>query len=237
MDNFLRVSEIYLSIQGEGPRVGSPTVFIRFGGCNLRCPLWPCDSQFAVDPKFRKEWIRMSPEQVAAAAMHAAAGFDNVNICLTGGEPFLQQGKALEELVWLLSRQREIEVIECFSNGTLPYPRWALDDVAFVVDWKLLGSGEAETGTAVRLENLKHLIWGEDVIKFTIAGEEDYLMAKVIYEEHVLPHSSMMEVFAGVVWGKLTNEELVSWMLRDHLPWRLNVQVHNHVWDRNKRGI
>ena len=234
----LRVSEIYLSIQGEGPRVGEPTVFIRFGGCNLRCPLWPCDSQFAIDPKYRHEWLQMTPQEVVDRVRHITQGRDKINICLTGGEPFLQPNDTLEELVgnlyelpWNMGPNKV--TIECFSNGTLRYPSWALDQIAFVMDWKLGGSGEAGTGYSVRLANLEGLN-PKDSIKFTIAGEEDYLQARHIADNMPL---TPMQIFAGVVWGKLTNEQLVEWMLRDHLDWRLNVQVHNHVWQRDKRGI
>lgn len=235
----LRVVEIYLSIQGEGPRVGDPTVFIRFGGCNLRCPLWPCDSQFAIDPKYRNEWTQMTPREIVDKVNEITEGWDCFNICLTGGEPFLQPNDALEELCNLLMDATQTAYLECFSNGTLLYPDWASTRINFVVDWKLGGSGEAGIGYNKRIENLRRLT-SFDAIKFTIAGREDYEQARHI-SEAVIPgletDPKQFEIFAGIVWGKVTNEELVTWMLEDKLNWRLNVQVHNHVWDRNKRGI
>ena len=73
-------------------------------------------------------------------------------------------------------------------------------------------------------------------IKFTIADEADYRLAKQYFADYLVGRSGY-KIFAGVVWGKLENQELVEWILRDGLPWNLNVQVHNHVWDRSMRGI
>lgn len=229
-----RVSEIYLSVQGEGPNVGMPTVFIRFGGCNLRCPLWPCDTQHAIDPKYRNEWKRMTVEEVINEVDRITASQRYFDVCLTGGEPFLQPNDLLHELCTALNVHPRVVGTDCFSNGTLPYPDWASMLINFVMDWKLPGSGEAVTGQEVRLSNVEKLTYG-DSVKFTIADREDYVRAKQYYEDYV--EKKGLEVFAGVVWDKLTNEQLVEWMLEDGLGWRLNVQVHNHVWDRNKRGI
>ncbi len=64
----LKISEIFCTIQGEGPNVGKPTTFIRCGGCNLRCPGWgsttlpsgevvgSCDTPYAVFPEYRDQW-------------------------------------------------------------------------------------------------------------------------------------------------------------------------------------
>ena len=47
----LRLVENYVSTQGEGPRTGLPTHFVRFGGCNMECLGWPCDTPHAVKPE------------------------------------------------------------------------------------------------------------------------------------------------------------------------------------------
>lgn len=233
----MRVSEIYPSIQGEGPGVGKPTVFLRFGGCNLRCPGWPCDTQHAIDPKYRKEWFKLTPEDVAIKTLKVAEEWGITRVCLTGGEPFLQNHREMETLVETLVRN--LMEVECFSNGALAYPDWATELISFVMDWKLPGSGEM-TYVEQRLYNMGRLIiasengWNTQSVKFTIADRRDYETAKRIWEEYI-PHH--VQVFYGVVWGQLTNATLVRWAMEDKLPWRLNVQVHNHIWDRRRRGI
>lgn len=235
----LRLSEVYLSIQGEGPRVGRPTVFVRFGGCNLRCPGWPCDTPHAIFPKeFRKEWKKVEPDDVYREILEAAKGLEWFNVCYTGGEPFLQKHEDLAELTELLRGNDRVEYIECFSNGTLEYPQWALDAVAFVIDWKLPGSGEYMVGEEERLKNADRMIpyaW-MNAVKFTIASRADYEAARQIYWNTLKPTDFM--IFYGIVWNKnVTNSTLIGWVLEDKLPWIFTMQAHNHVWDRKKRGI
>ena len=237
----MRISEIYLSIQGEGPRVGLPTIFVRFAGCNLKCPGWPCDSQFAIDPQYREEWLIKTPAEVYDMVVDAIGDQPKVNVCLTGGEPFLQQKEELAVLVGLLRDIDEVDTIECFSNGTLEYPIWALEAISFVMDWKLPGSGE-KSDVPMRLKNFSELT-EKDAVKFTIANDIDFQVAMNIYDEHFfgdidMPDpENMPQVFFGAVWGKVTNEELISWVFEHNLPWRLNVQVHNYVYNRDQRGI
>ncbi len=234
-DPTLRMSEVYLSTQGEGPRVGFPTVFVRFAGCNLRCPGWPCDTPFAIFPEqYRKEWKTFSPGQVYDDILRVANGVTRVNVCYTGGEPFLQNYQALLELSDLLWEKNDspCAVVECFSNGTLVYPNWAIGTVSFIMDWKLPGSGE-DPDNENRFKNLE-MLTGHDVVKFTIADRTDYQLAKNLYYEFIEPLG--VPVFYGVAWGKLEPKELVAWVLEDGLDWRLNMQVHNIIWPRDQRG-
>jgi len=213
--------------------VGVPTVFVRFGGCNLRCAGWPCDTQHAIDPAFREEWKLKSPEKLA----DEISEFGIKNICFTGGEPFLQNNHALHELSQLL-RIRGMEV-ECFSNGTLLYPKWAVDTINFVMDWKLPGSGEEPSiWTPTNIKNMDESLIVHS-IKFTIASHEDYLEAKRrwVTEVPIGNPAVSLEFFYGVVWGQLEDKELIEWVLKDGLRWRHNMQVHNYIWDRELRGI
>lgn len=230
----MRVDEIYLSVQGEGPRVGIPTIFCRFGGCNLRCPGWPCDTQHAIQPEFRDQWMQMTPEQINKKICDLIGGREQVNICFTGGEPFLQVHDKLEELHDLLQKNFQVGTIECFSNGTLLYPDWALDNVAFIMDWKLPGSGE-DPYNDVRLVNLKKMD-SLHAVKFVISDMDDFELAKDLFYQH-LQYKSAVEVYYGVAWNKMTNATLCKAVLNAELPWRLNMQIHNIVWDRRKRGI
>lgn len=233
----MRVSEIYLSVQGEGPRVGRPTVFVRMGGCNLRCPGWPCDTQHAIDPKYRKEWEKLGPLSVYRRIQDAAHGLKEYNVCFTGGEPFLQPKSELDELIeMLITGDNNIKFVEAFSNGTVEYSSFAIRAVCFVMDYKLPGSGEYLKGEMERYNNIKRLNF-KDVIKFTIANREDYEVAK---SQAKVIHTSINDrpsFYYGAVWGQLENSELIGWVLEDGLDWSFTMQVHNYVWDRTKRGI
>lgn len=227
----MRISEVYVSTQGEGPRVGLPTVFLRFAGCNLKCASWPCDTQHAIDPKYRSQWLQETAIDVVNRVHALTKTTGAKNICLTGGEPLLQKSDELKELVYLLSNFYDLE---CFSNGTLEYPDWFLYLVKVVMDWKLPGSGEWEVGQKVRVDNF-NLMDTSHTVKFTIADQADFEQARDVYYDHVIGWRG--EVYAGIVWGKeMTNARLVELILEEKLPWRLTTQVHNMVWPRDQRG-
>lgn len=79
------ISEIFYSIQGEGALMGTPSVFIRTSGCNLRCR-W-CDTPYA---SWNPEGEEMSVEQIVADAGKYPTRF----VVITGGEPMIAKGMA-----------------------------------------------------------------------------------------------------------------------------------------------
>lgn len=232
----MRLLELYVSMQGEGPRVGLPTVFVRFAGCNLRCAGWPCDTPYAIFPEqFTKEQEVITP--IALAERIHDLGVEN--ICLTGGEPFLQKATELEQLCDILWGWGH--VVECFSNGTRQYPDWAIRKLLFTMDWKLPGSGE-DHFDPIRLKNLEQMKaypYSEQAVKFVVKNKSDFQVAHSLWAKHL--KDTPIQTFTGRVWSDdpeaLTDAQLVQWVLDAGLNWRLNVQVHNYVWNRTQRGI
>ena len=105
-----RVNEIFFTLQGEGAHSGIPAVFVRFSGCNLKCP-W-CDTEFA-------DYTEMTVEQIVAEMLSL---YDVPNerrkMCvLTGGEPSLQVDKPLIDALHQAGFYICIE-----TNGTRPLP-------------------------------------------------------------------------------------------------------------------
>lgn len=176
----------------------------------------------------------MGIEEVVKEVRLAAEGLPSYNVCYTGGEPFLQPSEELMHVTERLQELKEVGTVECFSNGTLAYPPWAWERIFFVMDWKLPGSGEL-TNSVNRLENIGFMRDLGHAIKFTIKNEYDYTIAKELALQYELDDG--FEIYYGVVWNEITNAQLVGWVLRDRLPWYFTMQVHNHVWDRRKRGI
>jgi 7-carboxy-7-deazaguanine synthase len=92
----IRISEIFgPTIQGEGPLIGRPTVFVRTGGCDYRCR-W-CDTLYAVLPRYRKEWPAMSSHDIFARIEELSGG-KPLLVTLSGGNPALQPLGRLIEL-------------------------------------------------------------------------------------------------------------------------------------------
>lgn len=96
MTQTIAISEIFgPTVQGEGPLIGRPSVFVRTGGCDYRCR-W-CDTLYAVLPEHRDEWTPLTADEIVARIDALTAGRP-VLVTLSGGNPALQP---LEPLIAL----------------------------------------------------------------------------------------------------------------------------------------
>lgn len=86
----LKINEIFYSLQGEGTRQGAPTVFVRLAGCNLRCEF--CDTKGAWD-----KGQELTEDQVCTEAEKLRQRHSARWLCLTGGEPLLQDLASLTQ--------------------------------------------------------------------------------------------------------------------------------------------
>lgn len=100
-----RINDIFYSLQGEGHHTGRAAVFVRFAGCNLRCPF--CDTAFDT-------YREMTDDDIVTAITAYPARF----VVLTGGEPTLQVDEAFVDLLHQYGFEVAME-----SNGTRPAPR------------------------------------------------------------------------------------------------------------------
>jgi len=134
------ISEIFYSIQGEGKYCGTPSVFVRVGGCNLRCPGFGdkgCDSYYAVDKRYQKEWELKSIEDIKTE-IKKYLKFDP-HLVITGGEPTLYF-KELYPLIEWFEGQITIETNATIDIDFEKFP--AYKKVAFAMSVKLSNSGE-----------------------------------------------------------------------------------------------
>ncbi len=102
----LKITEIFSSVQGEGLRQGEPTLFIRFAGCNLKCSF--CDTKYA--------WKEGHPYSVAQVLDETKKKLQDRParwICLTGGEPLMQDIADLTQKLKKAGFKIQIE-----TNGT-----------------------------------------------------------------------------------------------------------------------
>ncbi|HVI77475.1 MAG TPA: 7-carboxy-7-deazaguanine synthase QueE [Candidatus Acidoferrum sp.] len=228
----MKVSEVYQSIQGEGPRVGTQTTFVRFGGCNLRCPGWPCDTPYAIYPKkYRDEWLKQDCDELIKRVP-----VNVQNVTLTGGEPFIQPNEELEDFVTKLTAQGHL--IEAFSNGTIKFPEWATAMICFIMDFKLPGSEEFENMfKGPWYENFMHLSY-KDSVKAVVKDENDWaLWANQIYPQ-LSKANSMPTFFVGRVWDSdITDKFLVEEARKLDPDIQLSVQLHKYIWPPDMRGV
>lgn len=204
----LRVNEIFHSIQGESTRVGLPTTFVRLTGCPLRC-VW-CDTEYAFSG---------GTAMTIAEVLGRVAEIGCRTICVTGGEPLAQ--KACPPLLTALCDARYSVSME--TSGTLDIA--AVDQrVSRIVDLKAPDSGEADKNLWSNLDQLT----GRDELKIVLASEADYAWAKSVVATRRL--AECCPVLFSPVFGSLDPAHLAEWILRDHLPVRLQLQMHRVIW-------
>lgn len=204
----LRISEIFYSLQGETSRVGLPTVFVRLTGCPLRCTY--CDTTYA---------FTGGQNMTLAAILAEVARHRAHYVTVTGGEP-LAQKNCLPLLSALCNAGYQVSLE---TSGALDVS--GVDArVMKVVDIKAPASGEAEKNMWRNLDALN----AHDEIKFVLCDEADYAWARQMLAEHEL--TGKCAVLFAPVQGKLSPAALAEWILRDHLPVRLQVQLHKLLW-------
>ena len=201
-----RINEIFYTLQGEGYFAGCPAAFVRFSGCNLKCPF--CDTKFDT-------YKEMSAEEIIREIQNLIHGGNSGNkdnngnepiIVLTGGEPTLQADK---QLIDALHKERYFITIE--TNGTNPIPEG--------IDWVTYSPKEqtavaapsspyAASGKQVHVNELKIVYLGQDVEKYY----------KSIKAEHY---------FLQPCSNKNT-KEVVAYIL-EHPHWWLSLQAHKII--------
>lgn len=212
-----KVNEIFYTLQGEGAHSGIPAVFVRFSGCNLRCP-W-CDTEFA-------DYTEMSAEQIVdeAKELYDVPNERRKMVVLTGGEPSLQVDKALVDALHAAGFYVCIE-----TNGTRALPDG--------IDWitcspKTCESPETLSHAVSRLalrkvNEVKVVYTGDynpDIWRAQLEAEHWLLQPLRFTGEWLIEH-------AVDEWEDDRNDNLddtVRYIL-SHPFWRLSVQLHKIV--------
>ena len=218
----LPVSEVFVSIQGEGLRTGLPTLFVRMAGCNLAdmgTPCSFCDSRYAWDKSSGTEYdfedlVRLINTQMETSHLH--------EICLTGGEPLWHPG--IPALIWELKKHNTVTVE---TNGSLPI--WN-ERCHWSMDIKCPSAGNSEYNC---LDNLRLLGKG-DQVKFIISDRADFDFAREIVLSNQIPN-----IIFQPSWKGLPAAKLATWLINDkelHNV-RLGMQLHKIIWPRQKRGV
>ncbi|MFA7198202.1 MAG: radical SAM protein [Methanoculleus sp.] len=194
------VSEIFRSLQGEGLNQGRPCTFIRLTGCNLRCA-W-CDTDYA-----QESGTKMSVTEV----LDQVWLLNGKHICITGGEPLLQQ----EEILELLKKfSLHGYTVEIETNGTRDF-RKVQAFATICMDVKCPSSGERSD------LSLLPFISQRDCVKFVVADEDDLLYARAVMARYTIRG----EVFFSPVEGS-DCRAIADYIVEENLPVRLQLQLH-----------
>jgi 7-carboxy-7-deazaguanine synthase len=208
----LKVTEVFVSLQGEALTAGVPTVFIRLTGCPLRCGY--CDTAYAFSGG---DWRSID------SLLGDAASFGVRHVCVTGGEP-LAQSRCLVLLERLCDAGHAVSLETSGALDIAPVD----SRVSRIVDVKTPGSGEVERN---RWENFD-VLTARDAVKFVIVNRADYEWARELTQSRL---DVPCEVFFSPSHAELAADELADWIVADRLPVRMQVQLHKLLWG-DERG-
>lgn len=200
------INEIFYSIQGEGTYTGTPMLFIRVAGCNLKCSF--CDQPDSVPlPGYQLHFQKYLLEEIVAEIDFA----ETKHICFTGGEPAL----FAEEIIEIIRRAKGSIITHVESNGTINPP------------------GFYESFNHIVIA--PHINWNRDVIEkyaddIKILMDEDFeFNIKAI--DAIKRHSAQIYIQPVNALGAVHPENLVramEFVLR-HPTYRLSPQFHKFI--------
>jgi organic radical activating enzyme len=227
---YLRLSEVFESIQGEGASAGSPSVFVRLATCNLRCA-W-CDTRYTWDWAqfdYDKEVRRVAVSSVVAEL----APSDPAHVVVTGGEPLLQQ----PALVELLSRLPATRHVEVETNGTIaPAPELARRVDQWNVSPKLANSGEPRERRIV-IDALTALrSTGRAWLKLVVEATSDMDEAHALVDELAWPRERVLLMPQAASREALAERMPVTLRLAKEHGFTASPRLHVERWG-GQRGV
>ena len=218
---FLRVTEVFHSVQGESTWAGLPCTFVRLTGCPLRC-VW-CDTEYAFHGGERR-----TLDEIVAEVQSMGTGL----VEITGGEPLVHKGafslaeRLLDEGFTVL-----VETSGAMDIGPLD------DRCHVIMDLKCPGSGEMSKNLWSNLDELD----ARDEVKFVIRDRADYEWARDAVRDRGLDRrleeGTLNAILFSPVWGEQDRLALAEWILEDRLPVRYQLQLHKLVWGAETTGV
>ena len=216
----LDVNEIFYSIQGEGPLVGVPTLFLRLNGCNLRCS-W-CDSKYTWEETPESYSIDSIQEQLDKMSQRYNQACKH--LVITGGEPLLQQD-ALYDLIGMLYDYH----ITIETNGTIDPHSDLFDQVSL---WMVSPKKDQVLASMLFGDYLDDKVW----YKFVVDRRDKIDWIDEFIKDWELKKERIM----------LMPQATFLWQLHDEMPWimklakergyRVSPRLHVTAYG-NARGV
>ena len=208
MSDSLRITEIFLSLQGESSTVGLPTVFVRLTGCPLRCVY--CDTTYAFKGGENRSIDAIVDEVLSYGVQH---------VTVTGGEP-LAQKRCIKLLSDLCDKGLNVSLE---TSGAIDVADVDAR-VMKVMDLKTPSSGEMARNLMTNLEHLN----AHDEVKFVIGDQADYDWSVEQLKTHAI--DQRCKVLFSPVQGQFSPTELADRIVSDRLPVRFQMQLHKLLW-------
>ena len=249
----LEINEIFgPTIQGEGKKIGTPSIFIRFGKCNMSCQgfqveyetpsgikKWSCDSYYASDIAFRDSWQKYQTADDLIVEIEKILPNYKIDIVITGGEPLLYWGDIeFQKLLKYYIINGYNLTIE--TNGSLDIQlseNWQ-KKILFSISVKLSNSGEV-LSKRINIETLTNIInfVDDSYLKFVCNVDSLEIISQEI--DDILVQLPKCEVYLMAMGDttKLINKNCLAIIeLALKKNYKYSDRLHIRIWD-NKRGV
>jgi 7-carboxy-7-deazaguanine synthase len=249
----LEVNEIFgPTIQGEGKRIGNPSVFVRFGKCNMRCvgfeveyetpsgiKKFSCDSYHAVDSAFSKEWDRYKISEDLIKKVNDILPNYKVDIVLTGGEPLLywKNEQFQKFMKYYIDKGFHITIETNGSINIQLKEDWQ-KKILFSISVKLSNSSEP-LSKRVNIKNLTNIInfVNESYLKFVV---DNKFLEKYKNEiRNIINNIPKVDVYLmplGDTAEIIDKNSLAVINMAIKNGFKYSDRLHIRIWD-NKRGV
>jgi len=197
----LKIVEIFPSVQGEGLRQGEPTIFVRLAGCNLRCSF--CDTKYAWEGG-----REIAVAEILRRIQKIRGRFPADWVCLTGGEPLLQDLRSL-----IRGLKKEGLKIQVETNATVFRP--------LAVDWLTISPKPKNYAYHPHFrERAKEM-------KLIVTKGMTFEILKKLRKGFPASRPIILQPESNARWSKTKSLRLVGRSLRSGLKnIRLSVQLH-----------
>jgi 7-carboxy-7-deazaguanine synthase len=249
----LYLVEHFYSIQGEGKYVGTPSLFFRFGGCNMKCEgfgcveeaqdgtkVLGCDTVYAVNKEhFAHSWIQINEVDELLRVFDLYELPDGVDVVLTGGEPLIYANDPLfiSFLEYLVQNNHRITFE---TNGTIgvDFEKYQVyKECIFALSVKLENSGES-LSKRVRGDTINSLATNAKDAFFKFSIDEESITAALDDEiEQIIIHSPKTAVYCMPLGGNKTDVEKNTLPLIEYCKnkgYNFSDRLHIRIWDENK---
>jgi len=245
--------EHFYSIQGEGKYVGTPSLFFRFGGCNMKCEgfgclekapngdeVLGCDTVYAVNKEhFSQNWIAIEHEQELLSILDQYELPEGVDIVLTGGEPLIYANDAvfvafLEKLIAKNHR------ITFETNGSLnvDFEKYSVYKECFFALSVKLSNSKEPLSKRIRGDVIFNIAQNakDSFFKFSIDADSINLGLEEELST-ILMHSPKTRVYCMPLGGNKEEVEANTEPLIDFCKtqgYNFSDRLHIRIWDINK---
>ena len=245
--------EHFYSIQGEGRYVGTPSLFFRFGGCNMKCEgfgciekapngddVLGCDTVYAVNKEhFAQNWVPIEHEQDLLKILDLYELPEGVDVVLTGGEPLIYANEAvfLRFLERLIADNHRV-TFETNASINIDFDKHKVyRECVFALSVKLSNSKEP-LSKRVRGDVIFNIAQNAKDAFFKFSIDADSINLSLDEElESILMHSPQTSVYCMPLGGSREEVEANTEPLIEFCKvqgYNFSDRLHIRIWDMNK---